>query len=1209
MPNVRISDLPLAALPLTGAELMEVTQGGLSKQVTTMEVSGVVAPTASLILTNSNIPDLVDTDVPLNVGALDPNIALHVEVGPQQVQAKADATTAAPLFLNILGDVVHLGGGGFSRLVTAISGAVEIRSDGLGDPNIGTPIIAHLNFLSSDQNQYAQLGFNNAATLRLVNRVQAGLVQINGTNTALAARVGIEFNPDAGVSLRHDGTATAATVSLAGGGFQINNTVTGGGFERALTTSDLAGAGGVTVEDEGVPLATVADTLDFVGAGVVASGVGTTKTITIAGGGGSLAALTDVDLSGQAQYDLLFNVDGVNWEDSAGNVILDTAALALQLAAGYAINMGATPLRVLEMAASGSPSVTVDHPSVQVVAEQSTVSNTEVDVPGGIMPAMIDGDTYLIFAVAQHHQGNTGGENVTGASCNVASASGVPLSGMREEIEPPAAAVASNQGAWFSGMNCLNPYSVATHGLLRFEHAAGAGQTHYVNNANCMAMNLTQFGAEGVDWFRSITVPFITVTDAGWSNAPGSITIGDGVSDWLIIFGLQMDQPIPNPAANIQYGLFDGSVNTQYGAHEFENIQDVKSVAHAIVLTGIPSTTFQVAMRAAAASGDGARFFYAGITAIRLNKFAQYSINSATGPTSPGGAAEFSLLTDSIVASGSSDWGIIGAVVNRWIANTISGTSFVDAQVNGGGFATVSGFEAPDPQAVVEDANFDETSRLLIPVADITGIVATDTIDNRLRWIPPSNFGPTRAQFYSTAMFTWDTLDTSVNATTLGDPTVDTQIDGLGLSIAGAYTLPVLDGTIGQSLQTDGAGAVTFGSSAIPDPLIIGSINCTSSGAVNDLGAPYTNVALNIGANLVGTQGMVQYGRQNIQARPSGFGFNSTLFININGTGTNGANTFIGGLNGAGIEIDFGVEVNLRHGLVSTTVAQTAAPAAGGLLANNLATGAGLERVLTTADLGGAPVTQLVDGGANIRISAETLGIAQLRSVANTDAEGRTLRFTHQNGTIRAEVGYASGSGVFEITQRVHGQNIQIRAETIGGVERLIGEYNADGSGASGVGVFTVWDNAGFFPWLLVIEPGSFATRSMSSVQYMDALGVQRPAGPATSTPVLFAGNVTLSINDFQVHTRYHDEGITRIFDIPVTLTTVANGSMLAIVNLGLGGTQLRPATGVSIEWWDGAAYQTLVGNGALVITLPTGRFSLWKIGDALYEVVGPGIS
>lgn len=44
---------------------------------------------------------------------------------------------------------------------------------------------------------------------------------------------------------------------------------------------------GLTIKDEGTPLATLADTLDFVGAGVTASGGGATKTITISGGGGS----------------------------------------------------------------------------------------------------------------------------------------------------------------------------------------------------------------------------------------------------------------------------------------------------------------------------------------------------------------------------------------------------------------------------------------------------------------------------------------------------------------------------------------------------------------------------------------------------------------------------------------------------------------------------------------------------------------------------------------------------------------------------------------------------------------------------------------------------------------------------------------------------------------------------------------------------------
>jgi hypothetical protein len=51
--------------------------------------------------------------------------------------------------------------------------------------------------------------------------------------------------------------------------------------------------GGVTVDDEGTPLATTATELDFVGAGVTASGTGAKKTITIPGGGGGSITIKD----------------------------------------------------------------------------------------------------------------------------------------------------------------------------------------------------------------------------------------------------------------------------------------------------------------------------------------------------------------------------------------------------------------------------------------------------------------------------------------------------------------------------------------------------------------------------------------------------------------------------------------------------------------------------------------------------------------------------------------------------------------------------------------------------------------------------------------------------------------------------------------------------------------------------------------------------
>ena len=90
-------------------------------------------------------------------------------------------------------------------------------------------------------------------------------------------------DPDVETGLWHPptGVQVTRTVTPASGGLEVDNQSTGAGFERVLTTSDATG-GGVTVEDEGVPLATVADTLNFVGAGVTATGAGTTKTITVA---------------------------------------------------------------------------------------------------------------------------------------------------------------------------------------------------------------------------------------------------------------------------------------------------------------------------------------------------------------------------------------------------------------------------------------------------------------------------------------------------------------------------------------------------------------------------------------------------------------------------------------------------------------------------------------------------------------------------------------------------------------------------------------------------------------------------------------------------------------------------------------------------------------------------------------------------------------
>ena len=77
------------------------------------------------------------------------------------------------------------------------------------------------------------------------------------------------------------------TFKIAGGD-NITTAVSG----DTLTITGAAGGGSLTVQDEGSSLSTAATTLNFVGSGVVATGTGSTKTITIAGGSASTGDIT-----------------------------------------------------------------------------------------------------------------------------------------------------------------------------------------------------------------------------------------------------------------------------------------------------------------------------------------------------------------------------------------------------------------------------------------------------------------------------------------------------------------------------------------------------------------------------------------------------------------------------------------------------------------------------------------------------------------------------------------------------------------------------------------------------------------------------------------------------------------------------------------------------------------------------------------------------
>lgn len=80
----------------------------------------------------------------------------------------------------------------------------------------------------------------------------------------------------------------------------------------SIAFAEIGAGSALTIKDEGGALATAATSIDFVGAGVVASGTGAAKTVTVSA---ALDDLTDVTITSVATADRL-RFDGSVWRNS-----------------------------------------------------------------------------------------------------------------------------------------------------------------------------------------------------------------------------------------------------------------------------------------------------------------------------------------------------------------------------------------------------------------------------------------------------------------------------------------------------------------------------------------------------------------------------------------------------------------------------------------------------------------------------------------------------------------------------------------------------------------------------------------------------------------------------------------------------------------------------------------------------------------------------
>jgi hypothetical protein len=130
----------------------------------------------------------------------------------------------------------------------------QLRSNTLGnDPTTGGVQNVSYVLQNSGGAQLGRLGYLTQSTLQLTNDVHGGLIQLRAEDSTGDEHLMIQADPDDDVKLYDVDIEVARTLPAASGGFEVNNTLTGAGFERVLTTSDLGGGGG-NVSNTGTPV-------------------------------------------------------------------------------------------------------------------------------------------------------------------------------------------------------------------------------------------------------------------------------------------------------------------------------------------------------------------------------------------------------------------------------------------------------------------------------------------------------------------------------------------------------------------------------------------------------------------------------------------------------------------------------------------------------------------------------------------------------------------------------------------------------------------------------------------------------------------------------------------------------------------------------------------------------------------------------------------
>ncbi len=440
----------------------------------------------------------------------------------------------------------------------------------------------------------------------------------------------------------------------------------------------------------------------------------------------------------------------------------------LQIAGPNAINWLDADSVVREMLVlKGGAGVEVERVELEVLDSVGTTSTTYVARTGATIAGsnFTVGDEYLVFCSAV---GECNTSIVTGNRIRL-TLNGGGMAGAEMEFEGGGASITT--GFPFEFMSTFT-YAAGDLQLQHRLNGAGVG-TILTNEVRMLCVNLTDIGTD--NFKKSISQATINLLDTSYKDLGASITIGNGIDDYIVFFCVQFENS-SGGTTSFDIAIDDGSTQIQWFETEIENTTDIYNRVGMFVHQGGASTTYKPVGRITnvGATGD---VIFSSLVAIRLNAFEQHEINIVVDPADPANANEYSLASDSFTSTApTSDWAFFGRIVESWNLSGFSGGTKVQTNIAGAGLLDTA-WDTDVRRRSNDNAN-DFESKLQYPTT-VKNVANGATVVVDQRHIPAPAFATNVITESLLVSFSWKTLGQDVFS--VGNPLF--RLDLLGTAV------------------------------------------------------------------------------------------------------------------------------------------------------------------------------------------------------------------------------------------------------------------------------------------------------------------------------------------------------------------------------------------------------------------------------------------